>query len=141
MTYDSNDIHSMALCVWREARGEGGLGMNAVANVIKNRVGAPGFPSNLHDVIYQKNAFTSMSVPSDPEFNLEPVPGDPQFDYCMNICGILLGSDLPEADPSNGAHYYCNLAEASSGWFARNIVNNTAEHPQVAAIGKQLFYK
>jgi len=140
VTYDANDVRSMALCIWKEARGEGGLGMQAVGNVIRNRIGAPGFPGTLHDVIYEKNQFTSMSVPSDPEFNLQPSPGDAQFDYCMNISVGILENSTPETDPTHGALYYCNLVEATSGWFARNIVNNTAQHPQVAAIGKQLFY-
>lgn len=144
MNFDDNDIHSMALCVWKEARGEGGLGMQAVANVIANRARAwySSLPDPIHTAVYAKNQFTSMSVPSDPEFNLEPADNDPQFDYCVNLCGAILGAEaMPSADPTHGALYYCNLHEATSGWFFDNIVAKTAEHPQVAAIGKQLFYR
>jgi spore germination cell wall hydrolase CwlJ-like protein len=44
--------------------------MNAVAHVIFNRIGAPGFAATLHEVIYGKNQFSSMSISTDPEYNL-----------------------------------------------------------------------
>jgi spore germination cell wall hydrolase CwlJ-like protein len=43
--------------------------MNAVAHVIFNRIGAPGFAGTLHEVIYGKNQFSSMSISTDPEYN------------------------------------------------------------------------
>ena len=142
MEYDDNDVHSMALCVWKEARGEGQLGMRAVAHVIKNRVGCPGFAHNIHDVVYGKNQFTSMSVPNDPEFNLIPPPGDAQFSYAMSMCqSVLTGTDI---DPTYGAHYYENAATATSGWFGRVIAGpdglGTEQHHFTEQIGKQKFY-
>jgi N-acetylmuramoyl-L-alanine amidase len=140
--YDAEDLNSLSLVMWREARGEGHDGMRAVGHVICNRVGALGFPRTLHDVIYQKNAFTSMSVSSDPEFNLVPPPGDTQFAYCSAICpSVLNGSDV---DPTFGAHYYENAAAATSGWFARVIAGpdgyGTEGHSLTAHIGKQVFF-
>lgn len=142
MQYDDNDIHSMALCVYKEARGEGQDGMRAVAHVIKNRVGAIGFPKTLHDVIFQKNAFTSMSVSQDPEFNLIPPAGDVQFAYASAICpSVLSGGD---ADLTDDSHYYENAATATSGWFGRVIAGpdglGTEGHPLMAHIGKQSFF-
>lgn len=142
MEYDDIDIHSMALCVWKEARGEGTDGMRAVAHVINNRVGTTGFARKLHDVIYGKNQFTSMSVPSDPEFNLIPPPGDLQFIYAQMMCReVMQGNDF---DLTDGAHYYENAATATSGWFGRVIAGpdgiGTADHELRAQIGKQKFY-
>ena len=37
MTYDQDDLDSIALCAWKEARGEGTPGMLAVMHVIYNR--------------------------------------------------------------------------------------------------------
>jgi hypothetical protein len=68
--YDSDDLNNAILCVWKEARGDGYVAMNAVARVIFNRVSAPGFASTLHEVIYGKNQFSSMSISTDPEYNL-----------------------------------------------------------------------
>jgi N-acetylmuramoyl-L-alanine amidase len=142
MTYDSDDLRSMALCIWKESRGEGEAGMQAVASVIANRVGAQDFPSTLHDVIFQKNAFSSMSISTDPEFHLQPAAGDPQFAFAILICEPTLNGSTP--DPTKGAHYYAYLAECTSGWFSRNISGpdgkGTPEHPLLAVIGKQNFY-
>lgn len=142
ISYDQDDIHSMALCVWKEARGEGQIGMCAVAHVIKNRVGSPGFARTIHDVVYGKNQFTSMSVPSDPEFNLIPPPSDPQFAYALWLCQLALqGTDI---DPTRGAHYYENAETATSGWFGRVIAGpdglGTEGHQFLEQIGKQKFY-
>lgn len=142
MEYDANDIHSMALCVWKEARGQGTVGMRAVAHVIKNRVGAAGFAKNIHDVIYGRNQFSSMSIPSDSEFDLIPPPGDIQFGFCMTICPLVLNGT--DSDPTNGAKYYENRATATSGWFGRVIAgpdgHGTEGHSLSVVIGNQSFY-
>ena len=140
--YDQDDLNSLALCAWKEARGEGNEGMQAVMHVIVNRTGTPGFASTVHNVIYGKNQFTSMSVPSDPEFNLQPVDDDPQYAYCQSICqGVLDGMD---ADPTLGAHYYGDLKYATSGWFFHVISGpdgrGTPDHAHTVKIGRQDFY-
>ena len=135
---DKDDVHSLALCCWKEARGEGDNGMCAVMHVIMNRVGFPGFAHTVHDCVYGKNQFTSMSVPSDPEFNLEPHPDDPQFSYCMTLAGLIQMDD----DLTKGAHYYANLAHIDKGgWFQRVILTDAVKHPHLATIGKQEFFK
>lgn len=144
MIYDDNDIHSLALCAWKEARGEvQPVGCEAVMCVIFNRVGHPGFAHTLHDVIYGKNQFTSMSVPSDPEFNLQPAADDAAFANCMIGAKQLLAA-TPDAafvaDPTHGAHYYANLHNCTSGWFHDNIVLNTHDHPITAQIGRHTFF-
>ena len=137
ITLDDNDIQSLALVAWKEARGEGDEGMDAVMHVIVNRVGAPGFAHALHDVIYGKNQFTSMSVPSDPEFNLEPKDGDSQYAFCVATAQSF---QTDPADCTKGAHYYADLQYTTSGWFFRNIVNNPTDHPHTVKIGRHDFY-
>jgi spore germination cell wall hydrolase CwlJ-like protein len=145
MNYDQNDIANMALCVWKESRGEGQLGMQAVAHVIKNRANTweGNVTSPLHNVIYQKNQFTSMSVSSDPEFNLEPNPNDPQYVYALSMCAQVMAGTLP--DITNGALYYAYLKASTSGWFTEHISGpdgkGTPEHPLLATVGRQSFYK
>lgn len=137
--YDQDDLTSAALCCWREARGDGSTGMHAVLHVLKNRVGFPGFAKTLHDVIYGKNQFTSMSVPTDPEFNLQPPANDTMFPAAIYLAGIVLNTD--DADPTEGAHYYENANTANSGWFARVIVADTVNHPMTVKILHHTFYK
>jgi len=143
VTFDDNDVQSLALCAWKEARGEGTPGIMAVMFVIKNR--AEAWYGNLaeeavHFAVYAKNQFTSMSVPSDPEFNLKPGENDASYDFCMQMAPrVLAGQGNP--DITAGALYYANLFEVTSGWFIDNIVNDPANHPKTAVIGRQTFFK
>ena len=137
--YDQNDIQSAALCCWREARSDGSTGMHAVLHCLKNRIGAEGFPKNLHDVIYSKNAFSSMSISSDPEFNLHPTADDVMYVAALRLADVVLNTD--DADPTGGAHYYENPKTATSGWFARVIVADTVNHPMTIKILHHTFYK
>jgi len=148
--YDQYDIENAALCSWREARSDGSTGMHAVLHCLKNRVGFPGFAHTLHDIIYGKNQFSSMSVPSDPEFSLDPhdITKVSKEDYilymaALDLAQIVLNTD--DADPTGNAHYYANLKTANSGWFARNISgpdgNGTPEHPKTVQILHHTFYK
>jgi spore germination cell wall hydrolase CwlJ-like protein len=116
--------------------------MNAVAHVIFNRVGVPGFPNNLHDVICGKNQFSSMSISTDPEYNLAPLdPNDPEYGSYLEASNIVSGIVSGTlSDPTGGALYYANLRESTSGWFFQHIVNDPENHPLRATIGQQAFY-
>lgn len=135
---DSDDIYSAALCAWKEARGDGLTGMHAVLHCIKNRVGFPGFGHTLHDVIYGKNQFTSMSVPSDPEFNLSPPLYDVMFAGALALTNTVLTTD--DDDPTRGAHYYENPKNATSSWFQKVIVGDPVHHPMTQKILHHTFY-
>jgi Cell Wall Hydrolase len=138
--FDADDIQSAILCAWKEARGEGEIGMRAVLHVLKNRVGYLGFATNLHDVIYGKNQFTSMSVSTDPEFNLQPCAGDEAFLDCVKASEAVFDDDDP--DVTHGAHYYANLHEIEhDGWFEREIVLKSDLHPITAQIGRHTFFR
>jgi spore germination cell wall hydrolase CwlJ-like protein len=144
--YDQNDLTSAALCAWKEARGDGSSGIHAVLHCIKNRVGFPGFAHTLHDVIYGKNQFTSMSVPNDPEFNLDPgdvtkVSKEDHILYlaALDLSAVVLNTD--DADPTYNAHYYENPKTAKSGWFSRVIVGDPINHPMTVKILHHTFYK
>ena len=142
--YDQNDLCSAALCAWKEARGDGSTGMHAVLHCIKNRVGFPGFAKTLHDVVYGKDQFTSMSVSSDPEFNLAPSDVAPAnlWTEAQRLAVIVLNTDDP--DPTDGAHYYENPKTAGSEWFDRVIAGpygtGTPEHPMTRKILNHTFY-
>jgi spore germination cell wall hydrolase CwlJ-like protein len=143
ITYDFNDAQSVATCAWKEARGDGMVAMRAVMHVIANRVGAPGFAATVHDVVYGKNQFTSMSVPSDPEFNLDPARTEGQDKLAYQYCLSLVDKVLSGADPdiSNGARYYSNINDVTSGWFWREVIHDPVAHPFRAKIGRQVFYE
>ena len=114
--------------------------MRAVAHVIMNRVGKPGFAKTIQGVIFGKYQFTSMSDTDDPEFDLEPQNGDPQYEFCERLAQNI----ATDPDPTNGALWYANLRYVSSGWFEDVISGNdgkgTPEHPLLATIGDHSFY-
>jgi Cell Wall Hydrolase len=128
----------LATCAWKEARGEGAHGCRAVMHDIANR--AKAWNQTIAHVILGPNQFTSMSVPSDPEFNLLPPDNDPIYQACLvEAAGVMDGSD---PDETNGALYYANLKNIDqNGWFARHIVNDAQRHPVLAIIGSQTFFK
>lgn len=58
--YSEADIELLALVTMAEAEGEPEEGKRLVIDTILNRVDSEHFPDTIHDVIYQKNQFTSM---------------------------------------------------------------------------------
>ena len=132
------DDELLALCAWREARGEGEAGIVGVMNTICNR--ARDWKWTIQHVILDHNQFTSMSVASDPEFNLFPVEGDPVYAQCLDQARQVLASKGQD-DNTNGSHWYANLKHISeNGWFDRNIVQHEDLHPVTAVIGGHTFY-
>lgn len=51
------DIELLACLAWREARGEGLLGMRLVIEVVFNRVLSDKFPNTIYEVLYQPGQF------------------------------------------------------------------------------------
>lgn len=132
------DIELMARVMWLESRGEMQGGMRAVGHVIHNRVGAIGFPKTLRAVLLQENAFSCL-LPTDPEFNTVPAEGDVQYEFCEFVAPLIMTNK--DIDPTNGAHFYMNPATAVSPWFLHHIVGDQVNHPLLATIGRQNFYK
>lgn len=55
------EIELLALVTMAEAEGESDLGKRLVIDTVLNRVDHDRFPDSVHEVIYQKNQFTSMT--------------------------------------------------------------------------------
>lgn len=54
------EIELLALVTVAEAEGESEEGKRLVIDTVLNRVDSERFPNTIHDVVYQKNQFTSM---------------------------------------------------------------------------------
>jgi N-acetylmuramoyl-L-alanine amidase len=100
MAMSDQDI--TALCIWKEARGEGPVGMQAVANVIANRVKRTG--KTFTQIVLAPWQFTSMSVPNDPEFSIHPKPGDLVYAQASTLAQEAIAGTL--RDVTQGATLY-----------------------------------
>jgi N-acetylmuramoyl-L-alanine amidase len=110
------EIETMAHVVYGESRGESYQGQVAVAAVILNRVDSDDFPDTVHDVVFQKNAFTAIN---DGQFNLQP--NDTAYHAVKDA---LLGWD-----PTYGSVYYYNQELATDQWiFTRTVTKQIGNH-------------
>lgn len=122
------EIMLAALCIWREARGEGRDGMRAVAHVIRNRKTPE---HGVFDVVTKKWQFSSMTAIGDPQTIVFPNPSDPIFQEAVQIAQDVLQASDP--DLTNGADHYFNPHVVLPEWASRMT--------KVASIGNHDFYK
>ncbi len=114
--YDRNQVMLLARLIYGEARGESFTGQVAIAAVALNRVESPLFPNSLQGVIYQPWAFTAVY---DGQFYLQP------DQTAIKAAKAALNG----WDPSGGALYYWNPANATNQWvWTRTITNKIGKH-------------
>jgi len=91
----------LALCVWREGRGEPFLGQQYIAQVIRNRAADKNrWPNNIVDVILQPYQFSAFN-PEDPNATKFPKNTDPSWRKC---CTAIL--PVPEVENDGANHYH-----------------------------------
>ena len=106
----SADQYLLARLVYAEARGESYKGKVAVAAVALNRVRSSSFPNTLSGVIYQSNAFESVSNGS--------INKKPDSD-CLRAAREAMNG----WDPTGGCLYFYNAAQVSTGsWIKSRVV-------------------
>ena len=93
---------TLALCVWREARGESPKGKRLVAQTIENRVQAKQWPDTYVGVITQKSQFSSFND-DDPNTTKFPSETDPTWPACVAAADAVLET----AEPFTDADHYC----------------------------------
>jgi len=128
--YSLNDVWTVAQTIGAEARGEGELGMRAVAWVIVNRALDQRWPSGLSDVCKQPKQFSAWNR-GDVNLTWIARAGfeDPTFQKAFAIAAEVLAR-MGE-DPSNGANHY----------HADSIPCPWGDKFPTAVIGHHLFYR
>lgn len=110
------DIYLLASLIHAEAGAEPYLGQVAVGGVVMNRVQNSKFPNTLAGVIYQPNAFESVS---------NGIINRPPSSESMKAAQDAISG----WDPSGGALYFFNPAKTSNPWiWARRIINRIGKH-------------
>jgi spore germination cell wall hydrolase CwlJ-like protein len=100
--YASNVTRLLALCIWREARGESIEAKHGVASVIRNRCAiapAEGFSKTIEGNIFKPYAFSSFN-PGDPNSTKFPLPNDSSWLDSLHV------AQSNEPDTTCGAVWY-----------------------------------
>ncbi len=134
-----HDLDIMARTLYGEARGEGRLGLRAVAHVIMNRVRDPRWPDNPASVCLQKFQFSCWNAAGEQsqKSNLQAIDFDR---LCQSFCyqaavGVALDDD--EYDITGGANHYL-----TKRLYASDKKPSWADPGKVtAAIKRHIFLK
>lgn len=133
MTDGRKEVDVLARTIWGEARGEGAQGMQAVANVIMNRVAKTGWwwGTTVEEVCKKPYQFSCWNA-NDPNSSkcMSIGTGDKIFQQCINIATLAVNGRL--ADITNGADHY-HAASVHPIWADK--------YELVRRIGNHLFYK
>lgn len=128
----SEEIDVLARTIWGEARGEGVTGMQAVANVIINRVNAGIWYGRTVSEVCKKKYQFSCWLPSDPNYaKCQAVTiADNSFQNAMFLAAKGVAGELE--DITGGANHY----------HASSIKPSWADATKVTAqIGNHIFYR
>jgi len=128
MTEDQADY--MARTIYGEARGEGVKGMQAVANVIMNRVKAGGwYGASVKDVVLKPYQFSCWNE-NDPNRLIIKNANQAQLKQAREIAEKVISGELPDIT-AGATHYYAKSISAPY-W--------TKSMKKVATVGSHYFY-
>lgn len=133
-TNENEQVDTLARTAWGEARGEGREGMQAVCNVVMNRVKKGGwYGATPKEVCLKKSQFSCWNT-NDPNYpKLKAVTeADANFALAKQLAQAAVNGYLP--DITNGATNYLALAslKQTPSWAGKMR--------QVAMIGNHTFY-
>lgn len=128
-----NQIDVLARTLWGEARGEGYSGMQAVANVIMNRVKRGGWYGLTPAEVCKKPYQFSCWLKSDPNYQklTTVTTSDRLFKQAVDIATAAVNGTLP--DITGGATEYHTKA-ITPKWDYSKLT-------KTASIGQHVFYK
>lgn len=132
-TTDNSEINVLARTIWGEARGEGFAGMQAVANVIMNRVKRGGwYGLTITEVCKKPYQFSCWNVNDVNYAKIQNVTtADNQFLQATEIAQRAVAGTLP--DITSGATEY-HATSIKPAW-------NYAKLEEVGVIGNHKFYR
>lgn len=111
-----SEIDLLARVIYAEARGEDFEGQVAVGAVVLNRLKSSGFPDTIHDVVYQRGAFTAVV---DKQIHLTP------NEEAYKAAEAALRGE----DPTGGALFYFNPKTATDQWIkSRAVIKTIGNH-------------
>jgi spore germination cell wall hydrolase CwlJ-like protein len=123
-------ITCLARTIYWEAKGEGTAGMEAIANVVMNRLGHKGFPDTICDVVTQGRERGSCQFSWWCDGRSDDAQEEKAYALAKEIARKALNREL--ADRTSGALYF-HHRKMKPNWAAKYI--------KTVEVGEHLFYK
>jgi spore germination cell wall hydrolase CwlJ-like protein len=123
-------ITCLARSIYWEARGEGAAGMEAIANVVMNRLGHQGFPDTVCGVVKQGREQGACQFSWWCDRRSDNAKDDTSYALAKEIARKALNRQLP--DRTGGALYF-HQRNVKPAWSKKYI--------KTAQLGKFFFYK
>jgi spore germination cell wall hydrolase CwlJ-like protein len=127
---NQSDIELLATVAWKENRRGRIPGMTSIINVVMNR--SAKHNKSIEQIIMAPRQFTSMSVPSDPEYSI-----DPQESVGIDHDAWMDAQDLA-AQASQGALH--DITNGSTMYFAPAGMPSSAVVPYVLPDGTRTVF-
>ena len=122
----------LALCLWREARGEQKEGRLAIASSILNRISSPTWSSNtVMGIIFQRLQYSSLTYASDPQLAVWPSDTDAVWKDCLTMADGVLARTI--TGPVGKADSYHDTSIKPPAW--------ATPEKFVTQIGRLKFYR
>jgi len=123
-------ITCLSRTIYWEAKDEGAAGMEAIANVIMNRIGHKGFPNTICEVVKQGHEQGACQFSWWCDGRSDVAEEDKPYAIAKEIARKALNRQLP--DRTGGAMYF-HQRKVKPGW--------SVEYIKTVAIGGHIFYK
>jgi spore germination cell wall hydrolase CwlJ-like protein len=133
VSFAEYEVSILAICLWREARGELPLSdaITAIACVVRTRVVRRHM--TWAAVVAEKFQFSSMTAPGDSQLvKWATTSNDKQFMECLRVASAVYSGEV--LDVTGGATNYVNLQVAQPAWAA------SPKMKQIAVIGHHTFF-
>jgi spore germination cell wall hydrolase CwlJ-like protein len=121
----------LALCIWREARGEGRAGLVAVAHSIVNRVASPTWGNTMMSVLFQRQQYSSLTHQQDPQLVVWPTDDDPTWKEALEVADGVLRGEIDS--PVGKADSYHSTSIVPPRWATNERF--------VLQVGRHRFYR
>lgn len=125
----------LAICVWREARGESIETKTAVACSIRNRVSRPGWwGHNWTSVILMPWQYSSFNA-NDPNSRLLPHDNDPSWEESLNAAYAVYCNQVEDTTQGADSYFDRSLDQNPPAWATDGTKTHTVDS------GRLHFYR